>query len=262
VIKNKKLTIAIKAARKAGKIAKENFTQTHNLTYKTDVDIVSQTDLAADKILKDTIQGAFPDHAFFSEESGLDKHESDYLWIVDPIDGTTNFTHGIPRFSVSIALLYKNKLYAAVVYDPLHDDLYTAQAGKGAWLNDKPIEAGDEKIEPSRSIITMSRGTQPGEKERHARIYQTMIGNSRTIRILNSTALDVCAVAAGRLHAHINNSCNLYDCVAGTLIAQEAGAIVTTFTGDKLPLDITRPVDFLACVPSLHEKYIEVLKEA
>ena len=255
-----RLTSAITAAKQAGAIVKQNFLKKQAITSKGSADIVTETDVAADQALRDIIQSSFPDDAFFSEESGLQEKQSDYLWIVDPLDGTTNFVHGISRFSVAIAALKHGAPYLGVVFNPISEELFSAELGKGAHRNGTAIAAKADAAALGRAVISMSRGSAAAEKKRHATLYAQMVDTVRSIRVLNSTALDATSVGAGYLNAHVNNGCKCYDYAAGAIIAMEAGATATTFTGDPLPFDITKQADVLIASPSLHSQFVEALE--
>jgi len=256
---NTPLTVAQDAAKQAGAVLMEHYAQNITSEYKGPNDIVTAADLAAEKAIITVLEQAFPTHSIYSEETGSVARNSDYTWIIDPLDGTTNFTCGIARFSVAIALQKVDALEVAVVYNPLTEQLYSAQAGQGAFYNGEPLSVDGHTTDLQKAVITMSRGTSPEEKKRHGQLYARMLPAVRSIRVLNSAALDGVGVASGRLVAHINNGCNYYDYAAPALIAQEAGALVTTFTNEPLAMDPSQPSDVLIAPPALHAELVALL---
>lgn len=253
------IDIAISAAKQAGDLLRQAYNQsgfTH-YTYKDASQIVSEVDVASEKCILGILQALFPDHSYFSEESGLTRQESAYYWVIDPLDGTTNFTRKLPHFNVSIALLKDNKPALAVVYHPLIDELYAAEFGKGAFLNGSKIRLSDVE-EMSKSVVSIGRGASPEARKVAAKSFELLAPNVRSIRDFGATALDLSYLAAGKFDAHVNNSCNLYDCAAGNLIAIEAGACLTDFAGQ--PFDWNKEVsDILVTTPQLQKQYLDIL---
>ncbi|MBI4049243.1 MAG: inositol monophosphatase [Candidatus Doudnabacteria bacterium] len=249
---------AVEAAKAAGSIIKSSYNKDNFLlhSYKDPYSIVSKTDLNAEAKILEIIQKSFPDHSIFSEETGLIDHKSDYLWMIDPLDGTTNFVHHISHFCISIALTHKHQPISAVIYNPIHNELFTAEKDKGAFLNGKKLLLPETQM-MAKSVIFMGRGVAKGETLRFGRILSELTKHVRTIRVLGSAALGLCYTASGRYDALIINSCEAYDCAAGVLICQEAGLIVTNFKGHswKMKLD-----DVLVTNSKNTQSYIEILK--
>lgn len=254
---------AILAAKKAGAYLRSEFARARftAYTYKdSHNNVVSGADIAAEKIILDSLSAEFPNDVFFAEERGWKENVgSDYVWIIDALDGTTNFTRKIPFFCVSIALLKKGSLFTGVVYQPITDELFVAEWGKGATLNGKELRAaGENQIE--RAVVLLNRGTTTQEKRRHARIFTTLAGKARTIRVLGSMALDLCAVASGRTDAVVANGTQFYDVAAASIIAKEAGASLTSFGGKPWKFRINERSDFIATCRKLKPFFVSLLK--
>ena len=233
------LNVAVMAARRAGAVLGRNFNKRDKLTVekKGHNDFVSSADLAAERAIIDVIHKHYPDHAILAEESGI-HGESDHVWIIDPLDGTTNYLHGFPVFAVSIGLQIKGRLEHAVVYDPMREELFTASKGEGAQLDGRKIRVSGNK-DMDRALI----GT--GFPFRHANVemdpYLSMLGkvvkNTSGVRRPGAAALDLCYVACGRLDAFWETSLQTWDLAAGTLIIREAGGIVSALDGAENHLE-------------------------
>lgn len=248
------LDITVQAALEAGKIALRNFTAgEHDIVFKDRHNIVTATDTECERSILETLQRYFPRHSYFSEEIGYIHGDADCLWVIDPLDGTTNFSKGFMHFCISIAFYYKKAASAAVVYNPISDELFTASRGSGAYLNGKKIStAGTDDL--GKSVVMLNRGATREEKIRAGEIFCKLVPSVRSIRILGATALDLCFVACGRTDALINNGCEYYDAAAGNLVAEEAGARVTNFKG--VPWKLERS-DLLVARPSLHAQLVQ-----
>lgn len=255
------LNAAISAAKEAGALVMQGFgnSATHG-TFKQENDtlqIVTDFDTAAEKIILSRLKGVFPSHAFFSEEAGDDRAPSDYRWIIDPIDGTSNYARHIPFFCVSIGLAYKNKPVLGVVYQPVTDELFTATKGGGAFLNGSKLTVASLS-EPSKAFVTADRGKSQHEKERFVTILEALAKTVRSMRMPGSSALQTCYVACGRFDAAVFNGLSFYDVAAAALIAQEAGAKITDFTGKDWEL---KTGDMLITHHSLHPMLAEILRD-
>ena len=226
------VNIAIKAARQAGDtiMRATNRMDTISISTKSQNDFVSEVDLAAERDIIHTIRKAYPDHAILAEESGQ-QGNNEYEWIIDPLDGTTNFLHQFPQYSVSIGVRYKGRLEHAVVYDPLKDELFCATRGGGAQLNDRKI-----RVSGARGLEGALLGTGfPFRDERYLDVYlksfREMVIPSAGIRRAGSAALDLAYVAAGRMDGFWELNLNPWDMAAGILLIQEAGGIVSDIDG-------------------------------
>lgn len=230
---NKDYKKLLSIAEEAGKITKKYFGKNLKTTTKeTLADLKTVADCESDKYIVENIKRQFPEYSIFSEENGLIDNKSDYLFIIDPLDGTNNFVLGVPNFSVSIALTKNNKNIFGAIYDPILDNLYYAEVGKGAFLNNKRIKVNTQnKI--SQATVSYTCG-YVNSKSYSKRIISRLDAIGVKRRIENwSPALDFCLLALGRIEAVINNRNDICDYAAGKLIAKEAGAIVTDFKGKK-----------------------------
>lgn len=252
------LETAIKAAKKAGGYLQEAFEKTHSLSYryKDKYSIVTEADVRSEEIILEELKKAFPDHAFFAEESGQDGVKSDFLWVIDPLDGTSNFSRKIPYFCISIGLIYKGNPVLGVIYQPIFDELFAAEKGNGAEYNSVKINTGKEK-NLDKAIVVLSRGTRENTKEK---FWNTLAKTDRAIksvRVEGAVALDCAYAACGRFDAVISYGCTLYDYTAGCVIAREAGAQVTDFQGNDW---VPKSDEVLVANPPLHAQLINLLK--
>jgi myo-inositol-1(or 4)-monophosphatase len=229
------LTIAIEAAREAGKIIFRNMSRVHSLNIKTKEknDFVSEVDLQAEQEIINVIHRVYPQHGILAEESGsrFSGKDDEYQWIIDPLDGTTNFLHGFPHYSVSIALKHKERLEVAVIYDPFKDELFCAGRGNGASLNDRKIRVS--KL-PSLEGSLLATGF-PYKENQNIDAYLSSLKDimlqSSGIRRAGSAALDLAYVGAGRVDGFWEFGLNTWDIAAGCLIVQEAGGLVSDTEG-------------------------------
>jgi myo-inositol-1(or 4)-monophosphatase len=221
-----------------------------------ETNLVTEIDKKSEEIVITKIKQRFPHHDFLAEESGSHQKESEYRWIIDPLDGTTNFTHGFQIFSVSIALEVKGEVVVGVIYDPNMDELFTAEKGKGAYCNNKPITVSDRSSLIESLLVT---GFPYNIKENPDNAVQHFINflmEAQAVRRLGSAALDLCYVAAGRIDGFWEVSLNPWDMAAGVLLVQEAGGKYTDFRG--FPSSIYNK-QMLASNGLIHEKMMEVL---
>lgn len=228
------LNIAIRAARSAGNIIMQSYERMDRIKVveKQPNDFVTEVDQAAEKEIIATIRKAYPDHGFLGEESGLIAG-NDYLWIIDPLDGTTNFMHGFPHFAVSIALQYKDRIEHAVIYDPLRQELFTASRGKGAQLNDRRL-----RVTTHRELTGALLGTGfPFKRQEHVKLYLEIFENlfltTAGIRRAGAATLDLAYVAAGRLDGFWEFGLSPWDIAAGSLLIKEAGGLIGDCDGSE-----------------------------
>ncbi len=226
------LNTAVKAARRAGSIinrASQNL-DLLKVEHKSYNDFVSEVDKAAENAILEVIQDAYPNHAILAEESGA-QGESEFMWIIDPLDGTTNFLHGFPQYSVSIALSQKGIITQAVVFDPVHNDLYTATRGSGAFLNDRRIRVSKRTRLEDALIGTGFPFRNFDNLETYIAIFREMVQKTSGIRRPGSAALDLASVAAGRFDGFWEFALSPWDIAAGTLLITEAGGLIGDQTG-------------------------------
>ncbi|EEX14953.1 inositol-1-monophosphatase [Citreicella sp. SE45] len=235
------LNIMIKAARKAGRSLVKDFREVENLqvSMKGAGDFVSRADIAAEAILKEELLGARPNYGWLGEEGGgQDGTDPTRRWIVDPLDGTTNFLHGLPHWAISIALEHKGQIVAGVVFDPAKDEMFYAEKGSGAWLNDSRrlrVSGRTRLIEAifATGVPFAAKKTLPATLKDLARLMPECAG----VRRFGSAALDLAYVAAGRYDGYWERELQIWDIAAGYLIAQEAGALVDGVREGQDPLE-------------------------
>lgn len=232
------LNIAIRAARAAGKIIARATDQLDRLqvSVKADNDFVTQIDQQAEQEIIYILHHAFPAHGFLAEESGAQSGD-DYTWIIDPLDGTTNFLHGFPQFAVSIALRHKGRLEQAVIYDPMRQELFTASRGQGAHLNDHRIRVSQRPSLDGALLGTGFPFKQPEFLDLYLDTFKALFPKTAGIRRPGAAALDLAYVAAGRLDGFWEIGLKPWDMAAGALIIQEAGGLVSDFGGGNDYLD-------------------------
>ena len=228
---------AVPIALEAGALLRRFYAEGVATEYKTDVDIVTEADRQSEALILSGLTKAFPEHGIFGEEGSRQRLDADYRWHVDPLDGTTNFSHGFPQFCVSLGLEHRptNSLAAAVLYDPLRDELFVAEAGKGAYLNGRRVRVSKT---PRLGEALLATGFP--SKSRHAspnaHFYHEFTMRSHGVRRAGSAALDLAYVAAGRLDAYWEFRLNPWDTAAGALLVLEVGGKLTRFDGSPFRL--------------------------
>jgi myo-inositol-1(or 4)-monophosphatase len=231
----KELKVALSAARQAGTVLRSGFGAEHAITYKGEVDLVTEADEEAERVIREELLGAFPTHGMLAEEGGGQAGEEDARWIVDPLDGTTNYAHALPVFAVSIALERAGEVVLGVVHDPMRDETFVAERGGGAILDGEPIRVS-ETAEPIQGLIATGL---PYDRERMPEaleLFGRFAALSRGMRRLGAAALDLCYVACGRLDGYYERDVWPWDVAAGSLILEEAGGKVTDYRGGALDL--------------------------
>ncbi|OQW79612.1 MAG: inositol monophosphatase [Proteobacteria bacterium ST_bin11] len=225
------LNIAVRAARNAGDLIQRSSQNIEKLTIdqKSRNDYASEVDRAAEQEIIKVIRAAFPEHAILAEESGEHKG-NDYTWIIDPLDGTTNFLHGFPQYAVSIALKNKNKLELGVIYDPTRDELFTAERGGGAMLNNRKIRVTKQSSMRGALIGTGFPFKTMENIEPYMGMFKAVCADSAGIRRAGAAALDMAYVACGRLDAYWEIGVKEWDIAAGVILVQEAGGVATDFS--------------------------------
>lgn len=251
------LTIAIKAAKEAAKIQLEYMNIELDIQTKaSEFDLVTQADTLVEKKIIEIISKEFPSHSFLAEESGEAARESDYLWIVDPIDGTVNYAHRFPQFCCSIGLYLKGEALVGVVYDPCRDELFTAQKGQGAFLNGKKISVS--KIDTlTKALLATGFPALKGDLlQKNLEYFRLFLGKCQAIRRPGSAALDLCYVACGRIDGFWELGLSPWDTAAGALMVQEAGGMITNLDNDSFDLNIK---GVIATNGLLHQSIKDVL---
>ena len=254
------LNIAIKAARAAGAIINRGSQDLDilKISHKGPNDFVSEVDQAAEAVIIETLLQAYPQHGILAEESGREhgaKH-SEFVWIIDPLDGTTNFLHGFPVYAVSIALAFRGQVQQAVVYDPTRNDLFYASRGRGAYLNDRRLRVS-KRTRLSDSLIGTGFPFRRGDSfQRYVKMFETVMQNCAGVRRPGAAALDLCYVAAGWYDGFFETGLNPWDMAAGSLMITEAGGLVGNFTGEA---DFLYQREVVAGNPKVYAQLVTLL---
>jgi myo-inositol-1(or 4)-monophosphatase len=232
-------------AREAGALLKGFYERGVRAEYKGDVDLVTEADRASEALIKQRLAEVFPEHGIYGEEGTRERLAGEYRWYVDPLDGTTNFAHGFPVFCVVLGCERRalelaededGEMVAGVIYDPLRDELFVAERGKGAWLNGQRIAVSKTRT-LQESLTATGFPSQKRHKSPNVHFYQEMTLRSHGVRRAGSAALDLAYVACGRLDGYWEFNLNPWDTSAGYLLVEEAGGTVTHFEGGKFTLD-------------------------
>ncbi len=228
-------SVLLSAAGKAGALMKERFDGPFKIENKEGRNnLVTEVDLACEKVIVDEIRAHFPDHSILGEEGGGSGENADCRWIIDPIDGTTNFARGIPLFVVSIGWERNGEVEAGVVFNPVMEELYFAQRGQGAWRNDQPIQvSGHDKLETSFLVTGFPYHWPKEEGNGPMDVFADLVQDGVPVRRLGSAALDLCWVACGRFEGFWEYNLQPWDIAAGYLMVEEAGGKVTNFLGAR-----------------------------
>ena len=246
-------------ARQAGEILRAGYAREHQVDYKGVIDLVTEVDHQSETYILSEIQKRFPGHAILAEESGSLQGASEHLWHIDPLDGTVNYAHGIPIFCVSIGYALNGVTRLGAVFDPMRDECFSAQRGSGACLNGKPLHVSAvNQLVRSLLVTGFPYDTWNTSKDNFINFVH-FAKMTQGVRRLGSAALDLCYVAAGRFDGFWELSLNAWDVAAGGLIAEEAGAIVTSVDGSSDY--ISKPQSILAATPGLHPLMLAELKK-
>ena len=223
--------IAIQAAQAAGQILNQHFGKVPQgaIRQKTKNDFLSFVDEQAEQAIIETIRSRFPEHAFLAEESGKSQNQSAFRWIIDPLDGTKNYLSGIPVFAVSIALQQKNELVLGVIYDPMRNELFRAERGKGSYLNDKPIHVSSKEKLSDCLLATGFPFKAKHLLPQYLKAFEAVFNHSVGMRRLGAAAIDLAYVAAGHFDAFWELGLSPWDVAAGAVLIREAGGSVTDF---------------------------------
>jgi len=252
------LTLAVAAAKEAGRIQKLRFGRLNRVEYKGDIDPVTEVDKLCEETIVRMIQAAFPDHDLLTEETPFEGKGSPWKWIIDPLDGTANYFHGVPCFCVSIGLEVEGRIELGVVYDPILDELFLAERGKGAYLNGNRISVSRTGILDKAFLCTGF----PYDIRQHADLYlsyfRQFIIKSFGIRRLGSAAIDLCYLAAGRFDGFWELRLQAWDVAAASLIITEAGGRVTDLRGG--PFNIYSR-EILASNGLIHQEMVEAVRD-
>ena len=254
------VNIAVRAARAAGDIIVRNMDRLDRIKVvtKQNNDFVSNVDHLAEEIIISTIKQAYPDHGILAEESGKQAESSEFQWIIDPLDGTTNYLHGFPQFAVSIALKHKDRLEVGVIYDPVSQELFTASRGNGAMLNDRKIRVTSHKGLQNALLGTGFPYYDQSYLDTYLETMKELMQRTSGIRRPGSAALDLAWLAAGRIDGFWEFNLRAWDIAAGALIVREAGGIVSDFENKGNYLESG---DIIAAGPKVFPEMLKIIQE-
>ena len=254
------LNIAVKAARSAGTVISRASVDLDRITVNTKApnDFVTEVDHAAEAAIIETLLDAYPGHAILAEESGRTHgaKDSEYIWIIDPLDGTTNFIHGLPMYCVSIALSFRGQLQQGVVYDPARNDLFIASKGRGAFLNDRRLRVSKRNRMNDALIGTGFPFRRGDDFKRYMQMLGMVMQSCAGVRRPGSAALDLCHVAAGAYDGFFEPGLSAWDMAAGALMVTEAGGLIGNFTGES---DFLYQKEVIAGNPKIYGQLVQML---
>lgn len=251
------LTFVERLARQAGEILRAGYGGEHHIQHKGAIDLVTEVDRRSEAYILREIRSSFPRHRIQAEETGDQPGEDCCIWYIDPLDGTVNYAHGIPIFAVSIAYQHDGDLQLGAVYDPMRDECFTAERGRGAWLNGKPIQAANQSSLDQALLVTGFPYDIRTNPQNNLELFARFALCSLGVRRLGSAALDLAYIACGRFDGYWETSLQAWDLAAGALIAREAGARVTDMRGS--PHYLSPPHSILAANPALHTQMLQML---
>jgi len=245
-------------AREAGGILRAGYNKEHQVGYKGVIDLVTEVDHQSEAFLLGEVQKSFPGHHILSEETGIIQGSDEHIWYIDPLDGTVNYAHHIPIFCVSIAYASRGTLVLGAVYDPMRDEMFTAERGVGAYLNGRPSRVSSAADLQKSLLVTGFPYNAWNTPQDNFANFVKFGKLSQGVRRLGSAALDLCYVAAGRFDGFWELALNPWDVAAGGLICEEAGARVTNVDGGADYL--SAPQSVIACTPGIHSRMLEELR--
>ncbi len=256
---NNFIAAARNAAFKAGSLLRENIHGVREIAYKGDINLVTEMDTRSERTIVELLHASFPDHGVVAEEGTMQHNASGYTWIIDPLDGTTNYAHGYPCFSVSIALEHNGDVILGVVYDPMRDELFSAQRGQGAYLNGKQIQVSPVNMLIKSLLATGFPYDRKVSEKNNLNYFNELLMASQEVRRDGSAALDLCYVAAGRIDGFWELKLKPWDVSAGSLIVREAGGTVSDLSGKRFDIHAE---EILASNGRIHQQMVAILQKA
>jgi myo-inositol-1(or 4)-monophosphatase len=258
------LDFALATARQAGQLLRESYHQQHRLQYKSsEIDVVTEADLASEQLIVEAIKAEFPGHDILSEESpyelGTAASESRHLWLVDPLDGTVNYAHGFPAWGVTLAVAERGRVMVGVTYDPVRDEIFWAERGHGAWANGELMQVSSTLRLRDALVATGFAYKRATLQDNNLREFGAVMPRVQGIRRAGAAVLDLAYVADGRLDAYWEMYLSPWDWAAGCLFVEEAGGVVTDIRGEPWTLETDRLV---ASNGLLHDRLLARLEEA
>ena len=254
------LIVSLEAAQQAGKIIKERIGTITNeeITQKSISDYVTEVDVLAEKTIIDHIKKSFPSHQIMAEESSNDYKKAEYLWIIDPLDGTTNFIHGFPVVAISIALMYKGELVLGVVHDPIRQEIFYAEKNGGAFLNGRKIKVSSTKLPELSLIATGFPFRNKQYIDPYIKIFRELLFSVSDLRRPGAAAIDLAYVASGRVDGFFEFSLSPWDIAAGIVLIKEAGGCVSDFKGKE---EYLKTGNIIAGNPLIHSFLVKKVKD-
>jgi myo-inositol-1(or 4)-monophosphatase len=255
------LNIAISAARQAGDIILRHVEQIDRIkvTAKSQEEYFCEVDVKAEQAIINTIHKAYPEHGIYAEESGIQHENADVVWIIDPLDGTTNYLHGFPFYAVSIAVRIKNRIEHGVVYDPIRHECFTATRGRGARLNDRRLRVSKQTQLSAALLGTGFPFRNPTLAKRYLPTFEALFGKCAGVRRTGAAALDLAYVASGRLDGFWEFGLRPWDIAAGALLIQEAGGLISDFEGTE---NYLKHGDIVAGTPKVFKSLLQTIAPA
>ncbi len=249
--------ISIEAAKEAGNLLIDNLEKVKEVSFKDKNDIVTEIDVKSEKIIIDKIKESFPDHTILSEESGFDDKNSEYIWVIDPLDGTINYYHGGAPFRVGICLLKNKESIISAVYNPIKDEMYFAEKGKGATVNGKRIKVNDNNNFKYSSVMTHLSSKKDARTKTMSKLDK-VFENALHVRFYGCGLAALTYIASGKFDVFFNIKTSQWDILPGALLVEEAGGKVTDIEGNKITFEST---SILATNGKVHDKILNILKE-
>lgn len=256
-LSNKGLAVAKDAAVKAGAVLRKNLRGDREISFKGEIDLVTEMDRLSERMIVASILAAFPDHGILAEEEARIENRSGFTWIIDPLDGTTNYAHGYPNFAVSVGLEHEGQVILGVVYDPMRDELFSAVKGCGAFLNGDRVSVSENAPLIRSLLATGFPYDRLQSPENNLNYFNALIMMCQEVRRSGSAALDLCSVATGRLDGYWELKLGPWDVAAGSLIVMESGGSVTDFSGTRFSI---RDREIVASNGRIHGQMLSVLK--
>jgi len=254
--------VAIRAAKEAGNLLMENFGKVHDVEEKSKHEILTETDLESERTILGILKSEYPGHSILSEEAGKETKESEFMWVVDPLDGSTNYSIRIPFFNVSIALTQriegKWEVVSGVVHAPFTREVFFAERGEGCFLNGEKASVSREE-DLKKLILTYCHGYSEKQILRSIELYSKMKPVCRDLRRVGAAALELAYLACGRVGCYVAPGLKPWDTAAGSLLVEEAGGKVSDFSGREWDVS-SQEMDILASNGVIHEKILEIMK--
>ena len=249
------INTAIEASKEAGKILMEKRGLVNNINVKDDSSLVSEVDIACEEKIRKIIGSKYPNHGFLGEEEGITNEDSEYLWIIDPLDGTHNYIYGSHLFGVSIALAHNKEIVLGVVFFPVINQLFTSEKDKGSFLNGKRLKVKEKEL--NKSFVSFSSKYFSSDSEKRQKVGKELLEQSFETRITGCASYNIINVATNLFGAWLSPRTKIWDIAAGKLVVEEAGGIVTDFDGNPIKIDSK---NVLAANKTNHKKILEILK--